>query len=92
MKKSIRIVIIVIAAVIVLWGAMFTTDFIRAGNLREPVFARLQGVTADDGGSGTYQGLGYTVNTEIYTDAEYGRCVQAVEMLMFGKVISASIS
>ena len=88
-KKRIAVVLAVLA---VLWGAMFATDYIRSISLKEPLFVTAKGVTADDGGSGTYQGLGYTVEIEKYLSAEYGVCLQSVEMRMFGRVIAASIT
>lgn len=91
-KKTSRIFLVVICAFVVLWGIMFVTDYARCSSLREPIFVVSKGVSADDGGSGTYQGLGYTVSVEKYIDAEYGPCISSVEMNMFGKVISASIT
>lgn len=88
-KKRIAVVL---AALAVLWGAMFVTDYTRCASLRKPVFVVAKDITADDGGSGTYQGLGYTVELEAYLDAEYGLCVQSVELWMFGRVIAASIT
>ena len=43
---------------ILLWAAAVLTDCARCRALREPLFV-VPGVTADDGGSGTYRGLGY---------------------------------
>lgn len=76
----------------VLWAAAFTTDYVRCSSLREPLFVVARGVTADDGGSGNYQGLGYTVEVERRVDAVYGPCVSAVTMRVSGKVIAASIA
>lgn len=91
-RKTSRMILIIICAAAVLWGAVFITDFTRCNSLREPLFVIAKGVAADDGGSGTYQGLGYTVDIEKYIDPEFGSCVKSVEMKMFGKVISASIT
>ena len=90
-KKKKRIAA-VLAALLLLWGAMFVTDYVRCSSLREPLFVMAKGVTADDGGSGTYQGLGYTVEVKKYLDAEYGSCIRSVEMRMFGRVMAASIT
>ena len=49
------------------------------------------GVTADDGGSGTYYGLGYKVEVKKIVDVEYGIKTVKVEMYMFGKLIVASV-
>lgn len=93
MKKKYRNILIgIVGAVIVLWGAMFVTDYIRCSNFKEPIFVVAVGETADDGGSGTYQGLGYTVEVEKYVDAEYGVVLCSVEMKVLGKVIVAVIS
>lgn len=92
MRKKKKIILLVICAAIVLWGAMFTTDYIRCSSLKEPWFVVAKGVAADDGGSGTYQGLGYTVDIEKYIDTEYGLCVRSVKMKVFGKTIAASIA
>ena len=98
MKKR---VIAIACALLILWGGMFITDFIRCASLRKPLF--VVGVTdtlADDGGSGTYRGLGYTVvleghlaevvEGELSTDGGY--VIESVEMYVLGKVIAASIT
>ena len=72
---------------------MFATDFIRCGSLKKPLFVVGDPNTLyDDGGSGTYRGLGYTVKVEGGLYAEYGYVVESVEMSVLGKVVSASIS
>ncbi len=94
MKKRIcHILLIIFIAAAVLWGGMFVTDYIRCTSLRQPVFVFAGGERmADDGGSGTYQGLGYTVEVEKHIDPEYGACITRVEMKMLGRVIAASIT
>ena len=92
MKKAKKAATIAICALFLLWGAMFTTDYVRCSSLKRPLFVVSAESTADDGGSGTYRGLGYTVDMEVYIDAEYGLCVSAVEMKVLGKVVAASIS
>lgn len=91
-RKTKKRIAAALAALAVLWGAMFATDYVRCTSLKEPLFVTAKGVTADDGGSGTYQGLGYTVEVEKYLDADCGVCVRSVEMRMFGRVIAASIT
>lgn len=63
MKKSLKILIGVIVAIIILWGIIFFIDYSRCSNFKEPIFV-VAGETADDGGSGTYYGLGYKVKME----------------------------
>lgn len=93
MRKWVRrLVLITLCTLLVLWCGMFITDYVRCGSLKEPIFVIAVETTADDGGSGTYQGLGYRVEIEKHIDAEYGTCIDSVEMWMFGKVISASIT
>lgn len=55
MKKWLKIAIIVTA----LWLAMGITDFARVHGFEKPIFCVLLN-GADDGGSGTYVGLGYS--------------------------------
>lgn len=90
-RKSARIVLLLAVTLVVLWGAMFVTDYVRCGSLREPIFV-LAGITYDDGGSGTYHGLGYTVTVRKHISTEYGIEIEYVEMRVFGKVVSASIT
>ncbi len=94
MRKRIGyILLIVCIAAMVLWGAMFVTDYTRCTSLRQPVFVFSGGESMDDGGgSGIYRGLGYTVEVQKYIDPDYGSCITSVEMKMFGRVIAASIT
>ena len=76
-------------AVVVVWLSMFVTDFISASTLRMPKFV-LPIDTADDGGSGTYLGLGYTVELEVHLDVDLGVVIEKTEMKVFGRVIASS--
>ena len=91
MKKSIKILISIIIALIVLWGIIFSIDYLRCSNFKEPIFV-VTGDTADDGGSGTYYGLGYKVKIEKTISAEYGPTLVRVEMYMFDKFIAGAIA
>ena len=82
-------IIILISALVVVWLSMFVTDFISASTLREPKFV-LPIDTADDGGSGTYLGLGYTVELEARLDVDLGVVIEKTEMKVFGRVIASS--
>ena len=64
-------------------------DFISASTLRKPKFV-LPIDTADDGGSGTYLGLGYTVELEARLDVDLGVVIEKTEMKVFGRVIASS--
>lgn len=91
MKKSSKIVISVIVVLIVLWGIIFFIDYSRCSHFKEPIFV-ISGVTADDGGSGTYYGLGYKVKIEKTISAEYGPTLLKVEMYMFNKFIVGAVA
>ena len=80
--------VIVIGVLLIIWSAMFATDYIRCFSLKEPLFVIAKGTTADDGGTGTYQGLGYTVEVEKYIDGEGNLCVSATKMKMLGMTIA----
>lgn len=80
--KTVKRIVGFAAVSIVVWSAAFITDYHRCGRLEEPVFA----VKTDE--SDRYKGLGYQVEVERDGDGE----ILSVTMIMFGKVISASIT
>jgi hypothetical protein len=88
MKKKL---LTVLAAVLVLWGAAFAVDYCRVSHFREPMFV-LYGVTADDGGSYTGQGLGYTVVVEKYITPDGASALESVTMTILDRVIAAAIT
>ena len=87
MKKKL---LTVLCAAAVLWGAMFATDYLLVSHFREPLFV-LHGVTADDGGSYTGQGLGYTVVVDKYITPDGTPGLVSVTMTVFDRVIAAAI-
>lgn len=91
MKKSLNILIGIVITIIVLWGIIFCTDYVRCSNFKEPIFV-IANETADDGGSGIYYGLGYKVKIEKTISAEYGPVLVKVEMYMLDKFITGAIS
>jgi len=86
-----KIVISVFVILIALWGVIFFIDYSRCSQFKEPIFV-IAGVTADDGGSGTYYGLGYKVKIEKTILAEYGPILVKVEMYMFDKFIVGAVA
>ena len=63
MKKKIRGKHIITAAalILVLWTAIGGVDYFRVSNFERPIFCLLDAENSyDDGGSGTYNGLGYS--------------------------------
>ena len=60
MKKKALIPLLI---AVLLWLAAGTVDILRVSSFEKPVFCA-PCVTADDGGSGDYQGLGYSFDIE----------------------------
>lgn len=91
MKKGFKLLITVIVILIVLWVVIFCIDYFRCRSFKEPIFV-VAGITADDGGSGMYYGLGYKVRIEKTISAEYGPQLFRVEMYMFDKFIVGAVA
>ena len=87
MKKVVNIIVILI----ILWSIAFFIDYLRCSNFKEPIFVVTRDI-ADDGGSGTYYGLGYKVKIEKTISAEYGLTLVRVEMYMFDKFVAGAIA
>lgn len=89
--KKLKIVLIVLAVIVVLWSGMLITDTVKSQNLSEPVFAKEIRVEADNDRI-IYRGLGYTVESEYFTD-QYGQSyIGGSEVYLFGKLIAAVIT
>ena len=88
MKKKL---LTVLYALLILWVAMFATDYLCVSHFREPIFV-LHGVTADDGGSYTGQGLGYTVVVDKYITPDGAPALESVTMTVLDRVIAAAIT
>ena len=91
MNKKFKILIIILLGLLILWGIIFGIDYFRVANFKMPIFVKA-GETVDDGGSGTYYGLGYRVEVEKNISAEYGVLLEKIEMYMFDKVVMAAIA
>ena len=91
MKKTLKILSVILILLIVLWGSMFFIDYSKCANFEMPIFV-VESETADDGGSGTYYGLGYRVEVEKNISADYGTLLEKVEMYMFDKCIMGAIT
>lgn len=76
---------IVLAIMVLVWACIFAIDFVRVRNFEKPIFSVLVN-GADDGGSGSYVGLGYTVDIEgnFVTEDEVERGVTQYDMKLFG--------
>ena len=64
MNKKLKILVIILLVLLISWGIIFGIDYFRVANFKMPIFVISNGVTADDGGSGTYYGIGYRVEVE----------------------------
>jgi len=91
MNKKLKVLLIIVLSLILLWGVVFAIDYFRCSNLKMPIFV-IPGETADDGGSGTYYGLGYSVDVEKNISAEYGVQIESVEMYIFDKFVGGAIA
>lgn len=92
-RTAIKTVLTAVTAVLVALIGMFATDAYRAGHLMEPVFARPVPVTTGYGiGYDLYKGIGYTVETQTYTEDGSDTRLVAVTMYLGDKVVSASIT
>lgn len=87
MKKM----IIVFVLLLLICIAMGAVDFYRVSHFEMPVFAQPI-ITADDGGSGTYEGIGYYFSIEgnFMPDAEFPG-IQKYEGYIFDKMVLAAI-
>ena len=72
--------IIVLLIFMLAWCAFFTTDFIRANQNQQPIFAFPIFGVYRDGGSGSFFGLGYRVNVYMNMSAYNGRVVENVDI------------
>ena len=90
-KKVIKILLVAVITILILWSTIFIIDYVRCSNFKDPIFV-ISGETADDGGSGTYYGLGYKVEIEKNISAEYGLQLIKVEMYIFDKFITGAIA
>lgn len=60
MKKEVLVPLLI---AVLLWLSAVTVDVFRVSSFEKPLFCA-PCVTADDGGSGRYQGLGYSFDIE----------------------------
>lgn len=88
--KKLRIILIVLAAIVVLWSGMLITDTVRSNDFQKPVFAKEIIVEADDGAI-VYQGLGYTVRQREYVNESGNVYPELSEVRLFGILVSAVI-
>ena len=87
-KKTLRIVLSIIIALVALYCIIIFVDMNRVKSFREPIFAIVE--QEDDSSMKTiiYQGLGYEV--KLIKDVTNDNTIQ-VEMYMFNKCIAGAI-
>ena len=90
-SKVIRIVAIVMVVIVALWSGMLITDTVKSQSLSEPVFAQEKRVEADNNKI-IYQGLGYTVESEYFSDENGESYIGGSEVYLFGKLLAAVIT
>lgn len=90
MKKRVKFSLIALVVVIIIWITMFTTDYIRVSSLKTPIFT-IKSNIKDDLGSGTYYGLGYSIEIQKMRFPEKDIAIEFSEMYILGKLINASI-
>ena len=61
--KTVKTIFIGFVFIFLIWFAAAATDLLRVNSFEMPIFAR-PSVTTDDGGSGTYEGLGWRIELE----------------------------
>ncbi|MDO5555951.1 MAG: hypothetical protein Q4G09_04790 [Clostridia bacterium] len=86
MNKKTKIIVIVFIILIICLGYMFMIDRSQTLNLKEPIFARLVSVEETYPSTSIYKGIGYTIR--IKKDSN----IISVTMIMFNKVVAASIT
>lgn len=91
MKKTLKTIIVLILTMLILWVIIFFIDYNLCSNLKMPIFVKAK-ITADDGGSGSYYGLGYKVKVEKYLSSEYGVQLIKTEMYVGDKCIAGAIA
>ena len=84
-------ILVVILAVLLLLSVIGVTDLARVYYFEKPVFARLV-ESMDDGGSGLYRGIGYSIRLQgnFLPEDEFPG-VTRYEYRVFGILISAGI-
>ncbi|MHC1694788.1 MAG: hypothetical protein AB9835_05885 [Eubacteriales bacterium] len=93
LKKLLIIFVTAVLSLVICWGVVFAMDFNSCQNLQIPRFVVSTGDTSDEGGSGLYRGLGYSVKLRVHIDKDTSSpVVEAVEMSILGKVIAASVT
>ena len=91
MNKRTKIILIVSAILLLIWGVLFAADYHAVMNLQDPVIARHVGVEG-----GTYRGIGWTVEIVQKHRTENGEDLgwhtESSEIYLFGILVGAAIT
>lgn len=91
MKRLFVFILCFAFSLLIIWGGIVGVDYYRCTQMEKPVFA--MGVdTADDGGSGTYRGVGYEIVIDGHLSAEYGFQVDTMDMTLLGMTVYSVIA
>lgn len=89
--KTVKRLFLCFLFLFLLWFAMAATDLLRLKSFEMPIFAR-PAATYDDGGSGTYTGLGWRIELEgNFMPEEELPGVTKFEYYLFDDLILAAI-
>ncbi len=91
MRKNLKIFFIILGILIILWGAIFLTDYIRIANLKKPIFVIKHDETNSIPTTEIYYGLGYMAEIVTYPKAE-SKIILKSDLYMFDKFIVGAIS
>lgn len=91
MSKNVKVIIGIIILIIVVWLTMFSVDYTRVSNFKEPIFVIKKEILKDGGNYKGY-GLGYKVEVEKNMTTEQGIYLKRLEMYMFNKIIVGAIT
>lgn len=86
-RKTIKVIIGICIVLVLVFTAVGITDYHKTmNNFEKPMFAKVVN-GADDGGSGDYVGLGYTINIQGNLDIDYGYVIHSAQFNLFGNKI-----
>ena len=93
-KKPLRTLITVVIVAVAAWCAMFAIDWYRCSNLNKPIFVT-PGENVDSSGTGTFQGILYTVDIESHYVTDYSKSsasasyvIDSTAMHLFGILVT----
>ena len=91
MRKKTKFILFLTLSVLFLCGVIGVIDYFQVKGFEKPIFS-IATNTADDGGSGTYKGLGYSFEIEgnFMPEDEFS-AVTYYEYYIFGNLIDTAL-